>query len=98
VIVNPDWIKPKEKPYMHQMSIDCIETLLECLHKFYSHEIDEDTSSKIVEQLLREEIIDPEFLSFAIDNFNEILNYLFDGVVNIRIHRDIEGNIWFGAG
>lgn len=98
MIFNPDWIKPTEKSYTHQISIDCIEKLFECIHKFHIHEIDEDTSSKIVEQILREEIDDPEFLSFAIDNFNEMLNYIIDGVVKIRIHRDIEGNIWFGAG
>jgi len=98
MIINPDWIKPNEKPYMHQISIDCIEKLFDYIHKFHSHEIDEDTSDKIAEQLLREEIDDPEFLSFAIDNFSEMLNYIVDGVVNIRIHRDIEGNIWFGAG
>ena len=92
--MNPDW----KKPYMHQISNDCIEKLFDCIHKFHSHEIDEETSIKIVEQLLREEINDLEFLSFAIDNFGEILNCLMDGVVNIMIHRDIEGNIWFGAG
>ncbi len=98
MIINPDWQKPNEKPNMHQISNDCIENLFDCIDKFHSHEIDEDTSNKIVEQLLREEIDDPELLSFAIDNFNEMLNYIIDGITNIRIHRDIEGNIWFGAG
>ncbi len=98
MIINPDWKKQNEKPYMHQISIECIEMLFDCIHKFHSHEIDEDTSNKIVEQLPREEIDDSEFLSFAIDNFSEMLNYIVDGIVNIRIHKDTEGKIWFGAG
>jgi len=31
MITNPDWLKPKEKPYFHQISLDCIEKLVECM-------------------------------------------------------------------
>ncbi len=31
MILNPDWLKPKEKPYFHQISMDCLEKLVECM-------------------------------------------------------------------
>ena len=31
MIVNPEWLKPKEKPYFHQTSLDCIDKLVECM-------------------------------------------------------------------
>ncbi len=31
MIVNPDWLKLKEKPYFHQISLDCIDKLVECM-------------------------------------------------------------------
>ncbi len=31
MIVNPEWLKPKEKPYFHQISLDCIDKLVECM-------------------------------------------------------------------
>ncbi len=34
MIVNPDWLTPKEKPYFHQISLDCIEKLVECIERF----------------------------------------------------------------
>ncbi len=34
MIVNPEWLKPKEKPYFHQILLNCIEKLVECLEKF----------------------------------------------------------------
>ncbi len=40
----------------------------------------------------------PEFLEFAINNYSELFGYLASGMVNIRIHRDITGEIWFGVG
>jgi len=43
MITNPDWLKLKEKPYLHQISLDCIEKLVECLEKFNKGEIDADT-------------------------------------------------------
>jgi hypothetical protein len=47
MITNPDWLKPKkpkEKPYFHQISLDCIEKLVECIERFNKGEIDADTS------------------------------------------------------
>ncbi len=55
MILNPEWLKPKENPYFHQISIDCIE------------------------------------------NYSEMFGYINTGRVNIRIHRDIEGEMWFGV-
>ncbi len=43
MILNPDWLKPKEKPYFHQISLDCIEKLVKCIAKFNIGEIDADT-------------------------------------------------------
>jgi len=34
MITNPEWHKPKEKPYFHQISLDCIEKLVDCLESF----------------------------------------------------------------
>jgi hypothetical protein len=33
MILNPEWLKPKEKPYFHQISLDCLEKLV----KLYSN-------------------------------------------------------------
>ncbi len=44
MILNPEWLNPKEKPYFHQISIDCIEKLVECIERFNKGEIDTDTS------------------------------------------------------
>jgi hypothetical protein len=41
---------------------------------------------------------DPEFLNFAVENISELFGYLATGRVNIRIHRDITGEMWFGVG
>ncbi len=60
-------------------------------------EMDCDTCFKM-QEMLRDEIDDPEFLSFAIENFSELFSYIASGRVNIRIHRDIAGEIWFGVG
>ncbi len=56
-----------------------------------------DTCFKM-QEILRDEIDDPEFLEFAIDNFWEMFGYINNGRINIRIHRDIEGKMWFGVG
>ncbi len=40
----------------------------------------------------------PEFLEFAIENYSEMFGHINTGRVNIRIHRDIEGNMLFGVG
>ncbi len=44
------------------------------------------------------EIDDLEFLTFAIENISELFVYIATGRVNIRIHRDITGEMWFGVG
>ncbi len=49
-------------------------------------------------RLLVDEFDDEEFLEFAIDNYSAMFGYINTGRVNIRIHRDIEGNMWFGLG
>ncbi len=84
MIVNPDWLKPKEKPYFHQISIDCIEKLVECIGRFNIGEIDADTSLKISKQILVDEIDDPEFLEFAIGHYSEMFGYINTGRVNIK--------------
>ncbi len=97
MIVNPDWLKPKEKPYFHQISLDCIDKLVECLEGIDIEEMDCDTCFKM-QKILRDEIGDPEFLNFAIEKYSEMFGDINTGRVNIRIHRDIEGKMWFGVG
>ena len=55
MILNPEWLNPKEKPYFHQISLDCIDKLVKCIAKFNIGEIDADTSSKIERQILEGE-------------------------------------------
>ncbi len=98
MILNPEWLKPKEKPYFHQISLDCIDKLVECIGKFNIGEIDADTSFKISRQILEDEFNDEEFLEFAVENYSEMFGYINTGRVNIRIHRDITGKMWFGVG
>jgi hypothetical protein len=33
----------------------------------------------------------------GIENYSEMFGYIATGSVNIRINRDIEGTMWFGA-
>ncbi len=61
MISSPNWLKPKEKPYFHQISLDCIEKLVECIERFNKGEIDADTSSKIEKQILVDEFEDTEY-------------------------------------
>ena len=51
-----------------------------------------------MQEILRDEIDDDELLGFAIDNMEELLSYIVKGNLNIRIHRDITGEMWFGVG
>ena len=96
MITNPDWIKPEEKPYFHQISLDYIEKLVECIERFNKGEINADTCLKIEIEILTDEIDDPEFLEFAIENLGELFSNIINGNLNIRIHRDITGEMWFG--
>jgi len=68
MITNPEWLKPKEKPYFHQISLDCIEKLVECMEGIDIEDMDCDTSYKISKQILVDEFDDEEFLEFAIEN------------------------------
>ncbi len=67
------------------------------MEKFNKGEIDADTSFKMEEQILTDEIQDQELLNFAVYNISELFGYIATGRINIRIHRDIEGNMWFGV-
>jgi hypothetical protein len=98
MILNPEWLKSKEKPYFHQISMDCLEKLVDCLEIFNKGEIDADTSREMGKQILTNEIQDTELLNFAVENISELFGYLATGRVNIRICRDITGEMWFGVG
>ncbi len=53
--------------------------------------------NKMEKQILTDEFDDPEFLDFAIENYSEMFGYIATGRVNIRIHRDVTGDMWFGV-
>ncbi len=36
-----------------------------------------------------------EFLDIAIDNLEEFIFYIAKGKLNIRMHRDITGKMWY---
>ncbi len=97
MILNPEWLKPKEKPYFHQISMDCLEKLVDCMEGIDIEDMDCVTCFKM-QEMLSDEIDDPEFLDFAIDNFSVLFSYIDSGNLNIRIHRDITGKMWFGVG
>ncbi len=78
--------------------MDCLEKLVEDMERFNKCEIDADTSCRIEKQILTDEIQDTEFLNFAVENISELFGYISTGRVNIRIHRDVTGEIWFGVG
>ncbi len=91
MILNPEWLKPKETPYFHQISLNCISKLVEDIERFNKGEIDADTSCQIEKQILADEIQDTEFLNFAIENISELFGYIATGRINIRIYSDVEG-------
>ncbi len=97
MINNPDWQKPKVKPYFHQISLDCIEEIAVCMEDNDIEEMDCDTCL-IMQEILSDEIEDEEFFDFAIENLDELFSYIINGNLNIRIHRDITGEMWFGVG
>ncbi len=74
MINNPDWLKPKEKQYSHQISLDCIEEIAVCMEGIDIEEIDCDTCH-IMQEILSDEIDDEEFLEFAIENYSEMFGY-----------------------
>ncbi len=97
MITNPDWLNPKVKPYFHQISLDCIEEIAEYIESIDIEKMDCGTCL-IMQEILSDEIDDSEFLEFAIENLDELFSYITNGYLNIRIHRDIEGKMWFGVG
>ncbi len=97
MINNPAWHKPKEKSYLHQISLDCIEKLAECIDGIEIEGMDCEICSRM-QEILMDEIDDPAFLDFAIENIDELISYIESGRVNIRIHSDIAGGMWFGVG
>ncbi len=78
--------------------MDCLDKLVECIERFNKGEIGADTSCQIEKQILTDEIDDPELLNFAVENISELFGYIATGRVNIRICRDITGEMWFGVG
>jgi len=39
MIAKAVWLKPEEKPYFHQISLDCMEKLIKCLERFKKGEM-----------------------------------------------------------
>ena len=97
MINNPDWQKPNIKPYLHQLSPECIEEIAVFMEGITTDDIDCDTCL-IMQEILSDEIEDEEFLYFVLDNLEELFSYIAKGNLNIRIHRDITGEMWFGVG
>ena len=94
MIDNPNWLKPEGSAYFHQISQDCIMKLVECIESIDIEEMDCDTCLKM-QEILSDEIEDPEFFEFAIDNLSELASYIAKGNVNIRIHRNDVDELWF---
>ncbi len=44
-----------------------------------------------MQEILSDEIDDPEFHKFSIENSSEMIGYIVMGNLNIRINRDITG-------
>ena len=93
MITNPDWLKSKVKPYFHQISLDCIEEIAAYIEGNDREKMDCDTCL-IMQEILSDAIDDTEFLEFAIENLVELSLYIINGNLNIRIHRDITGEMW----
>jgi hypothetical protein len=75
MVLNPEWFKPKEKPYFHQISLECVEEIAVFMESIDTEEMDIDTCL-IVQEILSDEIEDEEFLDFAIDNLSEMMGYI----------------------
>ncbi len=95
MITNPGWNKPEEKAYFHQLSQDCITKLAGVFATINKGKIDIDTTFRMYEKILKDEISDTEFLSFAMENINELCSYIAKGNLNIRIHRNDVDELWF---
>ncbi len=97
MINNPEWQRPHTSPYIHPISLDCIKYLIGCLEQLKKDEIDGNTCFEIQKQILVDEIDDRTFLDFALENLGEMIGYIVDGNLNIRILKGITGEIWFGV-
>ncbi len=95
MITKSDWNQPEERAYFHQISPDCISNLAEVVSALSKGKIDVETAFRKYEQILSDEINDPEFLAFAIGNLNELSSYIAKGKTDIRIHRNDVDEIWF---
>ena len=95
MITRPDWDQPEERAYFHQISPDCISKLAKVISTLRSGKVDVETAFRAYEQILRDEIDDPAFLSFAIGNINELSSYIAKGKTDIRIHRNDVDELWF---
>jgi hypothetical protein len=95
MITNPGWNKPEERAYFHQLSQDCIAKLAGVFTTVSKGEVDIDTAFRMYAKILKDEISDQEFLSFTIENINELSSYIAKGNLNIRIHRNDVAELWF---
>lgn len=78
MINNPNWQKTKEKPYHHQISLCCLEELVEYLESNNIEEMDCDTCL-VMQEILNDEIEDEELLEFAIDNLDALFSHIING-------------------
>ncbi len=88
MITNPDWREAKARPYLHQLSLGCIEEIAAYIEDNDIEEMDCDTCL-VMQEILSDEIEDEEFFDFAIDNLSEMMEYIAQGNLNIRMHRNI---------
>ncbi len=65
---------------------------------FDNEKIDTNTAWNTCREILTDEIDDTEFPEFAIENLDELFSHIINGNLNIRIHRDITGEMWVGVG
>ncbi len=56
--------------------MDCLKKLVDCIGRINKGEIDTDISCQIEKQILTDEIDDPEFLNFAVENISELFGIL----------------------
>ncbi len=73
----------------------CIEEIAAYIEDNDIEKMDCDTCL-IMQEILNDDIEDEEILNFAIDNIEELTSHIINGNLNIRIHRDITGEMWFG--
>ena len=63
MISNPDCLKAKIKPYLHQISLECIEEIAVCMESIDTEEMDCDTCL-IVQEILSDELTTQSFFNF----------------------------------